>query len=304
MKKINRREALQKGGRLLMGAAAGVALTPFATGCSNEDALVAVAENLRQRIEPMEIEKLKISIVYDNYRHRKGIKADWGFSCLVEGMDRTILFDTGRYDDILMDNMSAMGVKAGQADIIFLSHEHPDHVGGLHTFLDHRTVAKVFKGRSMSSGVTRKAAEKGSEIVAVDNPVLVTRNSVSSGEMKSFVKNEHSLFIDTTNGVVVITGCAHPGIVDIVQRARKLLRKEVLLVMGGFHLLMDSEGSIRDIAERLKGLDIRYVMPIHCSGSLAQKIFKDVYGDHYLEGGVGRIITAADLPTEKQQLIS
>lgn len=295
MKKLNRREALQKGGRLIMGASAGMTISSFTAGCSNESEVVAAAEVLRLKIKPMAIEKLKISVIYDNYCYRKGLKIDWGFSCLIEGMDRTILFDTGRYDTLFMANMSDLGINPDQADLIFLSHEHPDHIGGMNTFLEHKSGIEVYIGKSVSSGPKKSVAEYGSKVVEVDNPIMVTNNSISSGEMKSFVKNEHSLFIDTTKGIVVITGCAHPGIMDIVKRAQKMMQKEILLVMGGFHLLMDSDSSIRDIAETFKDMKVAYVIPTHCSGSIAQKVFKETFGDNYLDGGVGRILTARDL---------
>lgn len=56
--------------------------------------------------------------------------------------------------------------------------------------------------------------------------------------MKNFVRNEHSLVIFTDNGLIILTGCAHPGVVEIVERAKKITKQEVLLVAGGFHFLL------------------------------------------------------------------
>ncbi len=296
MEKINRREALQKSGRIVVGAGACMTLLPFTSGCANESDAIAAGQEFRKKIEPADIEKLKLTIVYDNNRYKNGLHADWGFSCLVEGMDQTILFDTGRYDTMFMSNLKDLGIDPGQTDIVFLSHEHPDHVGGLKAFLDHRSGISVYMVGSFSSGMKKKVRVRGSEVIIVEDPVKVTKNCLSSGEMKSVIRNEHSLIIDTTGGLVVVTGCAHPGIADMVERAKKLMQKEVLLVLGGFHLLLDSESSIQKIVTRFREMGVRYVAPTHCSGQIARNSFKNVYGDHYLACGVGRIITAGDLP--------
>ncbi len=131
--------------------------------------------------------------------------------------------------------------------------------------------------------------------MSVDEAALVNSNCLSSGEMESSVKNEQSLFIDTTEGLVVVTGCAHPGVLGILERAEKLIKKEVLFVIGGFHLMRSNEGSIREIASRMKKMGVRFVAPTHCSGDGARGIFKEVFGANYLDCGVGRVITAKDL---------
>jgi len=296
MEKLNRREAIKKGGRIVMGAAACITLPVLSTGCSNEAEVLAAGNALRKKIIPMDVGNLKITIVYDNNRFNKELKTDWGFSCLVEGLDKTILFDTGRYDTMLMANLADLGVDPDRADIVFLSHEHPDHIGGMETLLETTSGIDVYMAQSFTSSTRNGAQARGSKVVRVNEPVMVTRSGLSSGEMKSFVKNEHALFIDTTGGVIVITGCAHPGIVDIVERSKKLLQKDVLLVLGGFHLLQDHAGSVRKIASQFQAMNVAHVAPTHCSGAEARTIFKEIYGENYLDCGVGRIITARDMP--------
>lgn len=296
MDKLSRREALQKGARMVLGAAAGMLLPSYWLGCSSEAEAIAAGEALRKKITPMDIRHLKITIIYDNYRFKKALKTDWGFSCLVEGMDRTLLFDTGRFDSILMANLTSLGIDPGRTDIIFLSHEHPDHIGGLESCLTTASGIDVYMPRSFSSSISNGAKTRGSKVVRANSPVMVTRSGISSGEMSSLVKNEQALFIDTTGGVVVITGCAHPGIVDIVARSKKLLQKDVLLVLGGFHLLQDHAGRIRRIASQMREMNVGYVAPTHCSGAETRTIFREMYGGNYIESGAGRIISARDIP--------
>ena len=67
-------------------------------------------------------------------------------------------------------------------------------------------------------------------------------------------------------------------------------------MLGGYHLLQDDDASIRKIANRFQEMNVRHVAPTHCSGRKAQQIFKAMYGEGCLDGGVGRVVTAKDLP--------
>jgi 7,8-dihydropterin-6-yl-methyl-4-(beta-D-ribofuranosyl)aminobenzene 5'-phosphate synthase len=95
--------------------------------------------------------------------------------------------------------------------------------------------------------------------------------------------------------LIVITGCAHPGIVKIVNKAKDLFKNTVLLVMGGFHLGGESKGEIENIISSFRKLGVSYVGPCHCSGDTARQLFKKEYGENFINVGVGRIVTMTDL---------
>jgi len=80
---------------------------------------------------------VKIKILYDNTVFQSGLKPDWGFSCLVETPNRTILFDTGSNGSILLENMKKLDIDPLSIDEVFISHPHFDHVGGLSVFLNY-----------------------------------------------------------------------------------------------------------------------------------------------------------------------
>ena len=88
---------------------------------------------------------MKITIVYDNEAYKKDLKADWGFSCLVE-IENTpkILFDTGANGSILLYNMKKLDIDPMIIDEIFISHYHGDHTGGLSGFLKINKDVKVY----------------------------------------------------------------------------------------------------------------------------------------------------------------
>jgi 7,8-dihydropterin-6-yl-methyl-4-(beta-D-ribofuranosyl)aminobenzene 5'-phosphate synthase len=101
------------------------------------------------------------------------------------------------------------------------------------------------------------------------------------------------LIIQTEQGLIVITGCAHPGIVEIVKKAKELVKDDVLFVTGGFHLIKTSNKS--DIVSSIRELGVLYVGPCHCSGDNARELFEKEYGENYVNVGVGRVLTMDDL---------
>ncbi len=290
MEKITRREVFKKAGRMTLGMYLGLSMPLVGSGCS--DGYQEMTTEID--VTPIDIKKLKFTIVYDNNSLKKGLECDWGFSCVVEGLDKTILFDTGRYHTTFMQNLAKLGFKPEQIDTIVLSHEHPDHIGGAGKILEKKSGIDLFLVNSFSSGTKQELRDFGGRVVEVKTPLPVGGHCFSTGEMKNFMKNEHSLVIVTDRGAIVITGCAHPGVVNIVRRAKEISKKEVLFVFGGFHLMMDSEGDIRKIIEDFKDEGVGYVGPTHCSGRQARDLFAKTYQKKYLDCGAGRTITADD----------
>lgn len=294
MEELTRREAIVQGGRLLSGSMVLALPQGVLSACSNSRPDTSIVEQIRKNIQEVSLDRVRLTIVYDNYRFDERLEADWGFSCLVEGLDRTLLFDTGRFHDVFASNVFKLGIDPKTVNELVLSHDHPDHVGGALKFLDWNSRVTVSLVQSFPSGFKKSLRKSGADVTEVRNAETISRNIVSTGEMKDIVRNEHSLAVVTDQGAIVLTGCAHPGIVEIVERSMALTGQEILLVAGGFHLISDYASSIRKIALKLKDLGVRHVAPTHCSGSEARQIFSSVFGKRYLRGGVGRIITAKD----------
>jgi len=127
----------------------------------------------------------------------------------------------------------------------------------------------------------------------VSKPVEICKNVFSTGEMGTQIK-EQSLILNTSKGLVVITGCAHPGIVDIVRRAKEMIDKNIYLVFGGFHLMQKSEVEVKNIISQFKDLGVEKVGATHCTGERAIQLFKQAYGDDFVQMGVGRVIKISD----------
>jgi 7,8-dihydropterin-6-yl-methyl-4-(beta-D-ribofuranosyl)aminobenzene 5'-phosphate synthase len=245
-------------------------------------------------IETAGIEDLKITVIYDNRLWKEGLEPAWGFACLIEGLDKKILFDTGGDGKILLSNMKKLGIDPKQIETVVLSHEHGDHVGGLASFLSANPNVTVYVLRSFPPSIKNEAKGRGAEVVEVAGPAKIFEHALSTGEMGTMIK-EQSLVIPTDRGLIVITGCAHPGVVKIVEKAKELTNQEVLLVMGGFHLLGHSDAQIKRIISEFSKLGVRYAGPCHCTGDRAIELFAQEYGEHFIQIGAGRTVELSKL---------
>ncbi len=239
------------------------------------------------------IKILTIIVIYDNNPYKEGLETAWGFSCLVRGAEKTVLFDTGGDGSILLANMKRLGIDPKEVEVVVLSHIHGDHVGGLSSFLSENHDVTVYLPKSFPQSFKDGVKRYGAEPVEVYDPLKICEQVYSTGELGVGIR-EQSLVIHTEGGLAVITGCAHPGIVSIVEKAKDLVKAEVLFVMGGFHLGSKSEGEIEQIIASFKQLGVRYAGPCHCSGDRARQLFEEAYGKNFLRIGVGETITISE----------
>jgi len=229
--------------------------------------------------------EVKLTILYDNYSYDDRLQTAWGFSCLVERGDLTLLFDTGGNAPTLLANMEALGCNPEQIDTVVLSHEHGDHVGGLEGILAANDHVIVYVPQSFSKGLKERVTA-GAQMIEGGEPVAIAEGILTTGEMGTAIP-EQALIITTSRGPLVITGCAHPGIVSTVIKAHDLLDRDIYLVMGGFHLGAASRSEIEGIAASFRDLGVEKVVPCHCTGDLARSIFEAAYGDDCTLAGVG-----------------
>lgn len=232
-----------------------------------------------------DVMNVKITTVFDNTSLNPNCTPEWGYACVIETPEETVLFDTGNDGDILESNLKTLGFEKTNFAKIIISHMHWDHVGGLKRMLDLHPDAKVYLPVSATDDEMEKLKCSGATLVT--EPLQINPFIYSLGELKGRA-NEQSLAIPTNDGLVVITGCAHPGIVTIVKEAKKQFPDEkITLVLGGFHLNQHSDEQVRDITNELKKLGVEKAAATHCTGQSAISVFEKEFGENYVKAGVG-----------------
>jgi 7,8-dihydropterin-6-yl-methyl-4-(beta-D-ribofuranosyl)aminobenzene 5'-phosphate synthase len=126
------------------------------------------------------------------------------------------------------------------------------------------------------------------DLVEVTDPIEILPGIYTTGEVGSGIV-EQALVVETGEGLVVVTGCAHPGVVQMVRRAKETVEGEVILVTGGFHLRAASSSRVEEIIADLRDLGVQRVAPCHCTGELARGMFADAFGVECTLAGVGQV---------------
>ena len=255
--------------------------------------------------------------------------ASYWLSLDYRGKKISILFDTGAYPGPIVENITRFGLDPHTIDYVILSHNHYDHTGGLLGVLeriDH--VVPVIAPSSLartSINVGRRLriinapyfpAKFLDEIIArkgypllIDEPVKIADGVWTTGVFDHCSVNNESFFIDNGRLVpdmlcdeialvidlgehgLVVTGCAHPGIDRIVEKASTIIGKRIKYVLGGLHMVDLEEHRVRETAEKLMKHGVEKIYPGHCTGLEAEYILKKTYGENCQVLRVGMNIT-------------
>jgi len=237
------------------------------------------------------------------------LHSEHGFSLLVEKAGNPIvLFDTGT-TDVFIKNANTLGKDLTTVEHIVISHGHYDHAGGLKYMTSFGKKFKVYLRQDAFlpkysddrfTGTDWEALKDSFEFLIVKDKLIKITNSIyafgpawmrnkfeepdsnfqiikNNEKIRDFFEEELNLVIDEGDGIVLITGCAHRGIINIAQDALELFDKKIKLLIGGFHLYKSSEEKVDKAISILKSLPIEQIIPLHCSGELIKKKFGMLY---------------------------
>jgi 7,8-dihydropterin-6-yl-methyl-4-(beta-D-ribofuranosyl)aminobenzene 5'-phosphate synthase len=275
----------------------------------------------------------KIICVVDNSA-LKGthLKTEHGLAFWIETEYGKALFDTGQTADVLSHNMSLLNLNAKDIDALAISHAHYDHTGGLEAVLPENpnlamyANADVFRqkfslhdGKYDASGFEKSQEEivRRVEVHLSDAPMEIFPNLWTSGEITKRVEpegrsNSHyirvggkwqpdpyrddmSLVLKTQDGLVLICGCCHAGLLNTLFHVERNFEGPIIAVLGGTHL-MTADGKLLDHV--INVLDERYSDILfylnHCTGDTAIKTLANAFGERVNTFLAGAVVTFED----------
>jgi 7,8-dihydropterin-6-yl-methyl-4-(beta-D-ribofuranosyl)aminobenzene 5'-phosphate synthase len=216
---------------------------------------------------------MNITLLFDNTAADSSLRTGWGFSALIG----RLLFDTGCDGEVLLHNMSALGVGVSDFDTVVISHDHWDHWGGLWKLLEQRRDLDVVVCDGFSDEFYHNLKQARARVRVAQPWEALAEGIYSTGAMETSYKGqsltEQSLVIVQGALFSVISGCAHPGIINIVHRAQDHfsgLRPDMIL--GGFHLFRSPDNQGDEVIAELYELGFERVYPVHCSGENLRNI--------------------------------
>lgn len=272
---------------------------------------------------------LKTTVLVENTAGGRKLLAEHGLSFWIEWAGAKILFDTGQ-GYVLSQNASRMDVRLDSVDDIVLSHGHYDHTGGLADVLSLARQPRIFAhrqafepkyaqnpdGSARDVGMaesTRQAVRAKARLQHVDGPMEIVEGLWSTGAIPrtndyedtggAFFKDEacresdelpddQAVFLITRTGTVVILGCAHAGVINTLRYIRSLTKnRPIHAVVGGMHLLHASPRRMEMTVAELRRMDVKRLMPCHCTGFAAKARLWNEFPDCYEDIRVGTKMT-------------
>ena len=244
---------------------------------------------LRLKLPDCDIICRLLTILYDDRVCDERLQAGFGFACLITGTEKTILFDTGSRGEVLLGNFEKAEVSAIDVDAVVISHNHRDHTGGLLPMLAGNEKTAVYLPAASPAAFVAEVESQAADVTVVTNTVEICSSVFVMGPMGDKII-EQALVVDTNDGLIIVTGCSHPGIVALAEKAKEEFQRDIFMVCGGMHLNRTSKEKVRQIIGELKALGVRRVAPGHCTGGTAISLFKKEFGADFVPVGVGTSI--------------
>ena len=279
----------------------GILVLVFA--CSFHTQSLCQAPEGKQALEVLP--SVRVTVLVDNMAGFGPVLGEWGVAFVVETGRHQILFDTGA-GRVLVGNARALDVDLGKTDAIVLSHEHGDHTGGLENTLDACGPVDLFvhpagfdtrywkeDSRAVAHRLPLSRQEldqRARKVIETRGPTGICEGLMVTGQIPRVsyfedtgvreyafldesmttsdpILDDQALFFQVPEGVVILLGCGHAGLVNTMKYVIELTgQQKIYGVIGGTHLLSASPERIRKTVEALRKYDVQKIMLSHCTG--------------------------------------
>lgn len=268
---------------------------------------------------------IRLTILSENTVRRQGLLAEHGFSCWVETPAGGLLFDTGQ-GMVLEHNARALGITLSQAQAIALSHGHYDHTGRLDQLLKDAPNATLyahpdFQGCKYSKRADSNLYDVGAPKMVLDENRYVATCDVTESiggcfltgpiprqtefedvgglfycddcsNQPDLLRDDQALFFRCREGLVILLGCAHSGVVNTVMHVcERADINKVYAIVGGMHLVHADNTRINETIRFLKSLDLQILAPAHCTGFTAKSRLAHEIPHAFKDSSVGTHFT-------------
>ncbi len=235
---------------------------------------------------------MEIKMLFNGAGINEDFFTGWGLSFLI---DNRIIFDTGEKGDALLKNINKMKIDVSLVESLVISHDHWDHTGGMLEILGLQKNMNVYACPGFSNEFKEEVRVNKGVLIDNDSFFEVSKGVYVTGEIQCKYKGkampEQAIVINSDKGLSVITGCAHPGIVEILELVkRNFTTKKFYAVFGGFHLMSKDGKDLSSIVKSFRKLGVKKAGPTHCSGTDAENIFKKEYGKDFISTKIGERI--------------
>lgn len=235
---------------------------------------------------------VKITILYDNRCDNSHLQEGWGFSALIEYDGSKILFDTGGDVSAFSSNIEKIQLSYKELTHLVFSHRHWDHIAGFKEIVKELNKnAALYVPKRFPWLLLKRAGSHLKKVKVVRSFEEIAPNIYSLVLKGGFWLYEQALILKTPKGLGIITGCAHPGIVQIVKAAQEHLQSNIYFVLGGFHQLFTPAKQSADIVKQFQVMNVEKVAPCHCSGDHLIRQFQDAFGSNFSKIGTGTILS-------------
>jgi len=217
---------------------------------------------------------MKITIIFEN-KGKEKLKCGWGFSALLETGNDMFLFDTGNCGSDTISNLNASGFAVESLSKVVISHFHWDHTGGIFDLLNINPGITFYTGEDFGEVFAEEIERRGGKVAKGKDWRQLAENIYITPELKGDMA-EQALVIDGVDSTFLLLGCSHPGVENFIKITYRRFKKPICFA-GGFHYFPLTERQIARRIRKIKKFPILRVYPMHCTGELGVRLWKEAF---------------------------